>query len=68
MQVVEWRSVWIVYGVLCVMMVGTAVMPPQCADNWDTMAAVFHYESNTDITLMCLFFRESNPDKESVFW
>ena len=25
-----------VYGVQCVMMAGTAMMPPQCADNWDT--------------------------------
>ena len=39
-----------VYGVLCVMMVGTAMMPPQCADNWDIMAAVNNYESNIDIT------------------
>ena len=22
-------------GVQCVMMAGTAMMPPQCADNWD---------------------------------
>ena len=40
MQVVEWRSVWMDYGVQCVMMVGTAMTPPQCADNWDTVAAV----------------------------
>ena len=37
MQVVEWRSVWMVYGVQCVMMAGAAMIPPQCADNWDTI-------------------------------
>ena len=36
MQMVEWRSVWMAYGVQYVMMAGTAMMPPQCADNWDT--------------------------------
>ena len=34
-QVAEWRSVCMVYGVQCVMMDGTAMMPPQCAGNWD---------------------------------
>ena len=35
MQVVEWRSAWMAYGVQYVMMAGTAMMPLQCADNWD---------------------------------
>ena len=38
--VVEWRSVWMATGVQCVMMAGTAMMPTQCADNWDTMKLV----------------------------
>ena len=37
MQVVEWRSVWMVYGVLCEMMAGIAMTPTQCADNWDAI-------------------------------
>ena len=37
MQVVEWRCVWKVYGGQCVMMDGTAMMLPQCVDNWDTI-------------------------------
>ena len=37
MKVAEWRFAWAVYGVQCVMMAGTGMMPPQCADNWDTM-------------------------------
>ena len=38
--VAEWRSVWMAYGVQCVMMAGTSMMLPQCADNWDTLALV----------------------------
>ena len=32
-QVVEWKSAWVIYGVQCVTMDGTAMMPPQCADS-----------------------------------
>ena len=35
MQVVEWRSVWVVCGVQCVITGGPEMMPTQCADNWD---------------------------------
>ena len=35
MQVVEWRSVWVVYGVQCVIMDGPEMMLMQCANNWD---------------------------------
>ena len=37
MQVVEWRSVWMVHGVQCVIMAGPTMMPTQFADNWDTI-------------------------------
>ena len=37
---VEWRSVWMATGVQCVIMAGTAMMPPQCVDNWDTLKLV----------------------------
>ena len=35
MKVVEWRSVWVVYGVQCVIMGGAKMMLIQCAGNWD---------------------------------
>ena len=35
MQVVKWRSVWVVYGVQCVITGGSEMMQMQCADNWD---------------------------------
>jgi hypothetical protein len=34
-QVVEWRSVWMVCGVQCAITGGPEMMPTQCADNWD---------------------------------
>ena len=37
MLVDEWRSVWMASGVQCVIMAGTAMMPTQCVDNWDTI-------------------------------
>ena len=40
--VVEWRYVWIATGVQCVTMAGTSLMPPQCADNWDTTMQLVH--------------------------
>ena len=36
----EWRSVWVACGVQYVMMAGTAMMLPQCADNWDTVKPI----------------------------
>ena len=51
MQVVEWKSVWMVYGVQCVVMAGTAMMPPQCADNWDTITVcitILYHDYSSD--------------------
>ena len=36
-KLVEWKSVREATGVQCVTMAGTAMMLPQCVDNWDTM-------------------------------
>ena len=35
----EWRSASMVYGEQCVTLVGVAVMPELCADNWVTASA-----------------------------
>ena len=40
-----------VYGVQCVMMDGTAMMPPQCADNWDTITVcktILYHDYSSD--------------------
>ena len=40
-----------VYGVQCVMMAGTAMMPPQYADNWDTATVS---SNNVKCTIMII--------------
>ena len=39
------------FGVQCVMMAGTAMMPPQCADNWGTTTV----SSNNIYMIMILY-------------
>jgi len=36
----EWRSVWTLCGVLCVITLGGVLMPLWCVDNWDILVKV----------------------------
>ena len=65
--VVEWRSVWVVYGVQCVIVDGTAMMPPQCADNWDTMTPVNFMKKSKIYAHIFLTLIVGIPTREAYF-
>ena len=54
-----------VYGEQCVMMDGTAMMLPQCVDNWDTITVC---KSFCIITNNSQMYRERNFYKNSILW
>ena len=54
-------------GVQCAMMSGTAMMPPQCADNWDTLILVSYINNDLwHVHIVCYRYRD--PNNESIFW
>ena len=52
-------------GVQCVMMAGTAMMPPQCADNWDTTTVCNIIYSIYKMTIK--YTERAIPTREAYF-